>query len=264
MSRAHAHRTDRRRTSAGFTLVELLVVIGIIALLISMLLPALNRARDSARTVACLSNLRQIATAVHLYANETDGYLPPSHTWPAVPDVGDRLHQFLKRYIPNTSGQTVWTCPSTFGLGLNTEFPMTYGANQSIHTFQHVALPVVPPLAKLSKVRRSSEVISVADCSLSSGVFTSAGWLDNTGYPGAPFQAGPTSDPNLIAKEILMETYIENLPGWSVDADRVGTPYHMRYRHNGNKMANVVFVDGHAGTFRKRELKYRNLVRASE
>jgi prepilin-type N-terminal cleavage/methylation domain-containing protein/prepilin-type processing-associated H-X9-DG protein len=67
---------DRRRT--GFTLVELLVVIGIIALLISILLPALNRAREAARTVQCLSNVRQLGMAAMLHAHERGGYVPPA------------------------------------------------------------------------------------------------------------------------------------------------------------------------------------------
>jgi prepilin-type processing-associated H-X9-DG protein/prepilin-type N-terminal cleavage/methylation domain-containing protein len=60
----------------GFTLVELLVVIGIIAMLIALLLPALTRARQAAQTVACQSNLRQIALAVQQYAGAFNGKLP--------------------------------------------------------------------------------------------------------------------------------------------------------------------------------------------
>lgn len=66
------------RYRKGFTLVELLVVIGIIALLISVLMPALNSARTAARLVQCQSNQRQVHMAVLGYVQDHAGYLPPS------------------------------------------------------------------------------------------------------------------------------------------------------------------------------------------
>src|SRR6059058_5616632 len=72
----------RAAGARAFTLVELLVVIGIIALLISILLPALNKAREASRVAACLSNLRQLGNIHATYVAENKGYIVPC-------DIGD-------------------------------------------------------------------------------------------------------------------------------------------------------------------------------
>ncbi|MGB7157648.1 MAG: type II secretion system protein [Tepidisphaeraceae bacterium] len=93
----------RRR---GFTLVELLVVIGIIALLISVLLPALNAARKQADKVKCLSAMRQIGNAYFMYSAENQGWWPVSnHFWINPPNGtmptgrDKRWHDFIGKYL---------------------------------------------------------------------------------------------------------------------------------------------------------------------
>jgi len=73
-------------TRRAFTIIELLVVIAIIGVLAALLLPAVGRTKESGRRASCANNLRQLAVAVHLYANDYEGLLPPrtlAEQWPA-------------------------------------------------------------------------------------------------------------------------------------------------------------------------------------
>ena len=81
-------RAFLKRACLGFTLVELLVVIAIIAILASLLLPALGNAKESARSVACINSLRQLGMASSLYAVDNDDNSPTFRKW-LYTSVGD-------------------------------------------------------------------------------------------------------------------------------------------------------------------------------
>jgi prepilin-type N-terminal cleavage/methylation domain-containing protein len=128
----------------GFTLVELLVVIGIIALLISILLPSLAKARESANRAACLSNVRQIVTGFVMYTNENKGFFPfcALNSTPQQPedwiwwnkgDIDNIKDHGIGPYLNLSKNPKVMYCPSDdgkFRLRNPTDpYPFSYSLN---------------------------------------------------------------------------------------------------------------------------------------
>lgn len=97
MKRVRVHQSVNAQSNA-FTLIELLVVISIIAVLIALLLPALRQAKALAQSAVCLSNQKQIGTAMMTYTGENDDYLPQYAPWAEVFDSVDSPHSY-KNFI---------------------------------------------------------------------------------------------------------------------------------------------------------------------
>lgn len=110
---------NRRKRKNKFTLIELLIVIAILAILVSILLPALGKARDKAREMTCISNLKQIGTYTHLYLSDWNGYYPAA-------DWTIRVQSYMK----NAAGSSfrIFRCP---------------GAPPTVRTGSHAGKPLV-------------------------------------------------------------------------------------------------------------------------
>ncbi len=185
---------------SGFTLVELLVVIGIIAVLIGVLLPALSRARQQSQAVACLSNMRQLGQGLVLFAGEHKGYLPKAwyngRAFATKPGTGpsgrDHLPQdysapdawgyrfpmlgwdyVLLKYVGNS--KQVFACPtdtepqlrgvSDFGLPASS-LPDKKDANDIPGSYRLNTSDVVDEAwtaIKVSQYRRSSQAIIIVE-----------------------------------------------------------------------------------------------------
>jgi prepilin-type N-terminal cleavage/methylation domain-containing protein/prepilin-type processing-associated H-X9-DG protein len=214
----------------AFTLVELLVVMGIIAMLVAMLLPVLGRAREAARTTVCLSNLRQLALAAQIYVNNNNGSYPPAQ-WENSPPVIRRSWDFSLIDGVVTPG-LIWEgstdtrvqqCPSFDGRSNAPGEPQTgYNYNASfIGPLKAEGRP-----ARQAQVRRPSETV----------LFGDGQWLLGANKFMRSPKPSPTENPITYAEGSTLKA--------------AGT---QGYRHRG--MTNAVFADGHARSIRDRYVR---------
>lgn len=136
------------RNKRGFTLIELLTVVAIIGVLAAIILPVASSVRQQARSAQCVSNLRQIALAAYLYANDHQEY--PG--WRAGTDRKELLFPYLHTGRSNldTFGDQIWHCPSNFQV----EAEVSYGFNTNLNWIHP------------DTIRNPASIVAIADAGI--------------------------------------------------------------------------------------------------
>jgi prepilin-type N-terminal cleavage/methylation domain-containing protein/prepilin-type processing-associated H-X9-DG protein len=223
------------RKSRGFTLVELLVVIGIIAVLIGLLLPALTKARKQANSVACQSNLRQIGIILQTYVIENHGWLFPV----GPPDP-------LNGGLPSTYG-TNWAPDGRWPMRvkafqIHAPDPVPWGtATYDPNAYNPQLFPAIPFTPKVMKCPSDDEPYEAHSYVVNQHL------ADERIRAGSRNFGGLTSSEVIVAGEKLSNVrdyYME-----SNDFDRVVE----KYRHGLQLGSNYLYLDGHVGTVLPRE-----------
>lgn len=243
----------------GFTLVELLVVIGVIAMLISILLPALNRARRAAQNISCLSGLHQQGIALQMYASQNNGWLPPG--WGPDGNPDDTFDDYLATLMPG-SGRNSQTpvnadplhsmliCVEGYNrMEITNPVALNYACNIAVLGSVSDA---ANPCHKITQIKRSSEVIVIGDANQAfpdGGSWVAFDFRYQDTHPAVPDPGRPITQLN---------------GGTSGNYDGRYGSTGLRYRHmetkpERNGHANVLMLDGHAEGIALGELKERNI-----
>ena len=267
MASTPATRRNGFRLQSAFTLVELLVVIGIIALLISILLPALNRAREQAQASVCLSNLRQIGAALTLYNNENHGYNVPSYTMTGtasgVPLEGWACILDALNYVKAAegSGNSVYACPSMLhdapidGQTGTAEFKAN-GYMDWPNTGLGTAGSTIPSRGYNKIIRVGYWINADNPIGTSNTIVRDLYYTSSVGYGpvGGEFLK-PTKITSIRRTTATIAVADGVYAGQQKNARIGDTNRRVGYRHGGGKdpYANVLFADGHAEAIRSSE-----------